>query len=166
MTNGMPPEPRPGLAGARRGDRDRSTVGFECASIAAPTRRRCGGCCLPCEGRDDRIGSAKRYGYCSRSSRGLAVMCSRLRRSTATTVPVLKPGLGRTRGCISATIVRSVVPHRRERSPPAADLAHFKGFLQADTYSGFAANDPAGELGDCRHCGEPWTDLAPLLQRP
>jgi transposase len=70
-----------------------------------------------------------------------------------TRVPVLEPGLGRTRTERLWVYVRDDRPFCGPAPPaavyfyspdrggehPAAHLAHFTGFLQADAYSGFAA---------------------------
>jgi len=70
-----------------------------------------------------------------------------------TPVPVLEPGLGRTRTGRLWVYVRDDRPFCGPAPPaavyfyspdrggehPAAHLAHFTGFLQADAYSGFAA---------------------------
>ena len=78
-----------------------------------------------------------------------------------TPVPVLEPGLGRTRTGRLWVYVRDDRPFCGPAPPaaayfyspdrggahPAAHLAQFKGFLQADAYSGFAA------LYEARHAG-------------
>jgi len=70
-----------------------------------------------------------------------------------TTLPVLEPGLGRTKTGRLWVYVRDDRPHAGIAPPaaiyfyspdrggehPAAHLANFTGFLQADAYSGFAA---------------------------
>ena len=78
-----------------------------------------------------------------------------------TPVPVLEPGLGRTRTGRLWVYVRDDRPFCGPAPPaavyfyspdrggehPAAHLAHFKGFLQADAYSGFAALYEPREAG-------------------
>jgi transposase len=70
-----------------------------------------------------------------------------------TTLPVLEPGLGRTKTGRLWVYVRDDRPHAGNAAPaaiyfyspdrggehPAAHLANFTGFLQADAYSGFSA---------------------------
>jgi len=78
-----------------------------------------------------------------------------------TPVPVLEPGLGRARTGRLWAYVRDDRPFCGPAPPaavyfyspdrggehPAAHLAHFKGFLQADAYSGFAALYEPRETG-------------------
>ena len=100
-------------------------------------------------------GSARRPGCSIRSSAAIRqhVFAAEKIHGDDTTVPVLAPGLGRTKTGRLWVYVRDDRPFAGEAAPaaayfyspdrggehPAAHMANFTGFLQADGYAGYVA---------------------------
>ena len=137
------------------------------------------------------IGSARRPGCCSRSSTAIRshVFAAEKIHGDDTTVPVLAPGLGRTKTGRLWVYVRDDRPFCGPAPPaaayfyspdrggehPAAHLASFTGFLQADGYAGFEAlydaaprpePGPITEVACWAHCRRKFFDVWEATKSP